>query len=69
MSVRVIIIGIDDSSTPYFTPTVLSIIERGRCFSGGVRHHQIVSSLLPDSHEWIDITPPMESLFEHYKRY
>lgn len=69
MSLRLIIIGIDDSSSPRFSREVLQIIEQGRIFSGGVRHRQIVESLLPESYEWIDIIPPMSSLFECYRQY
>ncbi len=69
MGMRLIIIGIDDSSTPSFSAQVRQIIERGRIFSGGARHRQIVEELLPVDYEWVNIVPPMESLFENYKRY
>ncbi|MFR9566861.1 MAG: precorrin-6y C5,15-methyltransferase (decarboxylating) subunit CbiE, partial [Rikenellaceae bacterium] len=63
---RFYVIGIDDNSNQNFTDEVEAIIERSRVFSGGVRHHQIVADLLPQCCEWIDITPPMDSLFERY---
>ncbi len=61
------IIGIDDNSTPRFTPEVEEIISQGKIFSGGARHQEIVSELLPNGAEWIEITPPMDRLFERYK--
>ncbi len=66
---RITIIGIDDNSAPLFSSEVLDIIRSGEVFSGGARHRQIVSSLLPASCEWIDIVPPMSSLFERYQKY
>lgn len=60
------IIGIDDNSTPRFTPEVEKIISQGTVFSGGARHYEIVSSILPKGAEWIEITPPMDTLFEKY---
>ncbi len=61
------IIGIDDSSAPRFTAEIEQIIARGRIFSGGVRHRQIVERWLPEGSEWIEITPPMTTLFERYR--
>ncbi|MFR9523732.1 MAG: precorrin-6y C5,15-methyltransferase (decarboxylating) subunit CbiE [Rikenellaceae bacterium] len=69
MSMCLIIIGIDDNCSPHFTASVRDVIARGRVFSGGVRHREIVSSLLPDNVEWINIIPPMESLFEEYRKH
>ncbi|MFI3320758.1 MAG: precorrin-6y C5,15-methyltransferase (decarboxylating) subunit CbiE [Rikenellaceae bacterium] len=60
------IIGIDDSAHPRFSPEQLNIIERGEVFSGGLRHRQIVGDQLPDGAKWVDITPPMSTLFESY---
>ncbi|MFI3289535.1 MAG: precorrin-6y C5,15-methyltransferase (decarboxylating) subunit CbiE [Rikenellaceae bacterium] len=63
------IIGIDDNSQPRFSSEVESIIYSGKVFSGGLRHHQIVEDLLPKGAEWINITPPMDSLMERYRSY
>ena len=35
-------------------------------FSGGKRHHEIVAPLLPADAEWIDITAPLDAVFEQY---
>ena len=62
-----IVIGISDAPEPYFTPEVLDIIQQGRVFSGGKRHHEIVASLLPADAEWIEITTPLDTVFEKYQ--
>lgn len=45
---RFYVIGLDDNMKQYFPPEVLEIISSHRVFSGGVRHHEIVRSLLPE---------------------
>ena len=52
---RFYVIGLDDNMRQYFPPEVLEIISSHRVFSGGVRHHEIVRSLLPEKADWIDI--------------
>ena len=64
---RFVIIGITDHPAPWFPPEVLDVIRHGRIFSGGKRHHDIVASLLPEGAEWIDITVPLDAVFEQYK--
>ena len=63
---KFIVIGISDNPTPWFPPDVLAIIKEGKVFSGGKRHHEIVASLLPTDAEWIDITVPLDAVFEQY---
>ena len=60
------VIGITDHPKPFFPPEVLEIIKSGKVFSGGRRHHEIVAPLLPDNAEWIDITVPLDAVFEQY---
>ena len=62
-----IVIGITDHPPPWFPPEVMEIISQGRIFSGGKRHHEIMSSLLPSDHVWIDITVPLEDVFSRYQ--
>ena len=64
---RFIVIGITDNPNPWFPPEVMDIIRKGKVFSGGKRHHEIVSSLLPQDAEWIDITVPLDTVFSHYQ--
>ena len=42
------VIGIDDNQSQYFNPEILDIINNHSVFSGGVRHYEIVKSLLPE---------------------
>ena len=64
---RFIVIGITDHPAPWFPPEVLEVIHCGRIFSGGKRHHEIVAPLLPEGAEWIDITAPLDKVFEAYQ--
>ena len=63
---RFIVIGITDHPNPWFPPEVMEIIKQGRVFSGGKRHHEIVAPFLPADAEWIDITVPLDAVFEQY---
>lgn len=65
--IRFIVIGITDNPNPWFPPEVLEIIQKGRVFSGGKRHHEIVAPLLPADAQWIDITVPLEKVFNDYR--
>ena len=64
---KFIVIGITDNPHPWFPPEVMEMIKQGKVFSGGKRHHEIVASLLPSDAEWIDITVPLDAVFEQYK--
>jgi precorrin-6Y C5,15-methyltransferase (decarboxylating) len=60
------IIGIDDNPAYYFSPDVRRLIEGGSVFSGGKRHHELVGGQLPPFAIWIDITTPLDDVFEQY---
>ena len=62
------IIGISDSRQQWFPPKVMDIIRNGSVFSGGKRHHEIMAPLLPDRAVWIDISVPLEKVFEQYEQ-
>ena len=64
---KFIVIGITDNPQPWFPPEVMEIISNGKLFSGGIRHHEIVAPLLPADAEWIDITVPLDAVFEQYE--
>ena len=64
---KFIVIGITDHPHPFFPPEVMDVIRQGKVFSGGKRHHEIVGPLLPQEAEWIDITAPLDAVFEQYK--
>ena len=55
-----------DDRSVWFPPEVVSVIAAGRVFSGGKRHHEIVAPLLPEGAVWIDITVPLEAVFQQY---
>lgn len=63
---KFIVIGITDNPQPFFPPEVMETIRKGKAFSGGRRHHEIVSHLLPDNAYWVDITAPLDAVFERY---
>lgn len=63
---RFYVIGLDDNTQPHFSPEVLQVIASHRVFSGGVRHHEIVQTLLPEDARWIDIKVPLDHVFEQY---
>lgn len=64
---KFIVIGITDNPKPWFPPEVMEIIKSGKVFSGGRRHHEIISYLLPADAKWIDITIPLDKVFDNYK--
>ena len=61
------IIGISDDRQLFLPPDVLEVIARGRVFTGGVRHREVVAGLLPEGAEWIDITVPIDDVFVRYE--
>ena len=64
---KFVVIGISDAPEPFFTPEIQEIIKNGRVFTGGKRHHEIVAPLLPTDAQWIDITTPLDAVFEQYQ--
>lgn len=63
------VIGLTDSREVYLPPRVCDIISAAKVFSGGRRHRGIVASMLPADAVWIDITVPLEAVYEQYKKY
>jgi len=61
------VIGITDAPQPFFPPEVLEIIKQGQLFSGGKRHHELMARFLPEGAQWIDITVPLDAVFEKYQ--
>lgn len=61
------VIGIDDNKTQHFSEEVMQIISSHQVFSGGARHHEIVSEVLPKDYSWIEIVVPLDCVFEQYK--
>lgn len=63
------VIGIDDNKSQRFTDEVIEIISSHQLFSGGARHHEIVKDILPKDYKWIEISVPLDNVFEQYKAY
>ena len=63
---KFIVIGITDNPKPWFPPEVMDIIHRGKVFSGGKRHHEIMAPFLPEGSDWINITVPLDDVFDQY---
>ena len=63
------IIGIDDNGQREFQAEVREIIITHRVFSGGKRHYELMRDRLPEQYVWIDITVPLEEVFEKYAAY
>ena len=49
------IIGMSDDNRLSFPAEVDEIITKGKVFSGGKRHHELVASLLPEKAVWIQV--------------
>ena len=64
---KFVIIGITDRPKPCFPPKVRVEFPWARAFSGGPRHHEMVARLLPKGSKWIDITVPLDKVFEQYR--
>lgn len=63
------IIGITDSRELSFSKEVQTLIACSHVFSGGKRHYEIVAGMLPESSVWMDITVPLDIVFERYADY
>ena len=63
------VIGMTDDQSGTFSAEILQLMGRGKVFSGGKRHHEIVASLLPEYAVWIDITVPLDKVFSQYEAY
>lgn len=64
------VIGMPDNSE-YIRKSddVLDIIRENTCFSGGKRHRELLQPFLPENAVWIDIKPPLDTIFQQYEYY
>lgn len=60
------IIGISDDDALFLPPEVEEVVREHRVFSGGRRHYELVRSRLPEGSTWINITVPLDRVFEQY---
>ncbi len=58
----------DDGAEPRFSAEAMAEVAAAHIFSGARRHRERVGALLPDRSEWIDITVPLDRVFEQYER-
>ena len=63
------VIGINDNKAPSFSQEIKDIIAAHTVFSGGKRHYEIIKEELPTQFNWIDITVPLEKVFQQYESY
>lgn len=63
------VIGISDNKDQFFSQEVIEIIQSHSLFSGGKRHKNLVSNLLPKDPNWIEITVPLDDVFSQYENY
>ncbi len=63
------VIGISDSSAFRLSPEAAEAVKRGRYFSGGRRHHELMRDILPPEAVWTDITVPLADVFAEYRRH
>lgn len=68
MSKSFCVIGISDAGNIKIPEEASKIIEQGSCFSGGKRHHKLVADFLPPNYKWIDITVPLDKVFQQYEK-
>ena len=63
------VIGISDNPEQELTAAAQEAIARGKVFSGGKRHYELMKSRLPQGAQWIEITVPLADVFKQYKGY
>ena len=60
------VIGISDAAEIEFAPRTRAVIAAGNVFSGGKRHYELVAQYLPAGARWIDISIPLDAVYERY---
>jgi precorrin-6Y C5,15-methyltransferase (decarboxylating) len=61
------VIGIGNSKAA-LAPQLQELVGQHTVFSGGRRHYELVKELLPQQHEWITISSPLEAVFQAYEQ-
>ncbi|WP_372744704.1 precorrin-6y C5,15-methyltransferase (decarboxylating) subunit CbiE [Lutibacter sp.] len=60
------LVGIGNHSKPVVDNEVLLLIKNTKIFSGGKRHYELVKSILPKNHTWIEISGRMDHVLLKY---
>ena len=63
------IIGISDNPEQELCRDAEVVIAKGKVFSGGRRHYELMRERLPKDAKWIEITVPLADVFKQYKGY
>ena len=63
------VIGISDETHPELSAEVRGAISTSTVFSGGKRHRELMDCYLPASAQWIDITVPLKTVFDAYRKH
>ncbi len=61
------IIGINDNPQQELLSEAQNVIARGKVFSGGKRHYELMRERLPQGAKWIEITVPLADVFRQYR--
>ena len=61
------IIGISDNPEQELCQDAEAVIAKGKVFSGGRRHYELMRERLPKGAQWIEITVPLANVFKQYK--
>ena len=61
------IIGISDNPEQELCRDAEVVIAKGKVFSGGRRHYELMRERLPKDAKWIEITVPLADVFKQYK--
>ena len=64
---KITIIGISDQQQESFSSEAENAVFRADYFAGGKRHHERVGHLLPEKHDWTNITVPLTVFFKEIK--
>lgn len=64
---RFVVAGVSDSRNARLSDEALAAMRCIRVWSGGKRHREIAGPMLPQGTEWIDVTVPLNDVFEKYR--
>lgn len=64
---RFVVIGLSDSREQHLDSRVAEIVARGKVFSGGRRHREIVEGMLPEGARWIEVGVPLGKTLRQYE--
>ncbi|OHX68457.1 bifunctional cobalt-precorrin-7 (C(5))-methyltransferase/cobalt-precorrin-6B (C(15))-methyltransferase [Flammeovirga pacifica] len=63
------VVGIGNHPQLQLSSDIENLINTGKVFSGGKRHYEIVQSILPKDHIWIEISGAMQKVISSFTQY